>query len=173
MSKSFSLIVAVALLVFTAGGCELADFIGESSTSQPAAKPAPQPKAQPKAEAKAAMPPVLLLEVNDATDPVEVGKTTIYRVTVYNQGTTAAKNVKLVCKLDSKQQFVTATGVTQMSISDTTITSQSIATLNAGAKAQWMVTVKAAAAGDCRFTATVTADGMPQAISEPEATMNY
>ena len=57
--------------------------------------------------------PALLLELVDRQDPVRVGDTEVYRVTVLNQGSGADNDVKVTCTLPDQFKFVDVSGPTK------------------------------------------------------------
>jgi uncharacterized repeat protein (TIGR01451 family) len=117
--------------------------------------------------------PALLLEVVDSPDPVRLNGETTYTITVTNQGSAVATNVKVVCTLEGEMTFVSAGGATNASAEGTTVTFQPLATLAAKAKATYTVTVKATGVGDVRFKTSMTADQLKRPVEETEATNFY
>ncbi|HOQ05589.1 MAG TPA: CARDB domain-containing protein [Anaerohalosphaeraceae bacterium] len=117
--------------------------------------------------------PALLLEVVDVADPIEVGQNETYVITVTNQGTATATNLKIVCMLEDTMQFVSADGATKGSAEGNKVTFAPLASLNAKAKASWKVTVKAAKEGDVRFGVVLNADQLDRDVQETESTHFY
>ncbi len=117
--------------------------------------------------------PAVLLEVVDVDDPIEVGRTETYELSVVNQGSTALTNVVIVCALEDTQEFVSGTGVTTAQAQGHIITFAPLAMLPPKATAKWQVIVKALAAGDVRFSAELTSDQFKRPINETEATRQY
>lgn len=66
--------------------------------------------------------PALLLSLVDQTDPVRVGNTEVYRVTVVNQGSGPDQDVKLTCTLPDQFSFVDATGAGSGNADGSTVT---------------------------------------------------
>jgi len=115
----------------------------------------------------------LLLEVIDLSDPIEVGHNETYVITVTNQGSAVATNVKINCVLEDTMQFVSADGATQGSAEGNKITFVPLASLKAKAKATWRVTIKAVKTGDVRFRVTMDADQIDRNVEETESTHFY
>jgi uncharacterized repeat protein (TIGR01451 family) len=115
----------------------------------------------------------ILLEVVDVSDPIEVGKNETYIVTVTNQGSAPDTEIAVKCTLEDSMQFVSAGGATAGSFADGVITFQPLATLAPKAKASWKVEVKAAKAGDIRFTTHLNSKQLGREVMETEATNFY
>ncbi len=117
--------------------------------------------------------PAVLFEVVDIEDPIEVGQQDTYELSVTNQGLTTLTNVKIVCTLESSQQFVSCTGATTAQAQEHIITTAPLAGLSPKDTAKWQVVVKSLAPGDVRFTAELTSDQFKRPINETEATHQY
>lgn len=117
--------------------------------------------------------PAIALEVIDGPDPVEVGTTTVYTVTVTNQGTAVDRNIRVVAELPTQMSFVGATGDTDVTAAGQSLTFNPVASLAAGAQATWRVTVRANAAGNVRFALQMTSDEFTEPVRETEATNLY
>ena len=113
------------------------------------------------------------LEVVDAEDPVEVGGNTTYIVTASNEGSAADGNIRIICQLDDKVQFVTAAGATAGSLIGKTVSFAPLRTLEPKTKASWRVIVKGLQAGDVRFKATMHTDQLALPLEGMEATHIY
>jgi uncharacterized repeat protein (TIGR01451 family) len=120
--------------------------------------------------------PAILLEVVDTTDPIAVGDEVAYVITVTNQGSAPATNVKIGCKLPDNTQFVSADGKTQVTLSASNpleLMVHPLAALTPGQKASWKVTVKGLRPADARFAVELTSDQLTSPVSETEATTFY
>lgn len=117
--------------------------------------------------------PAILLEVVDVNDPVRVGDQTTYQITVTNQGSAPGTNIELVFNLEASMEAVSYTGATAGTANGRTITFAPIPTLAPKAQATFTVTVRALAAGDTRFHATMTSDQLTRPVEETEATNLY
>ena len=117
--------------------------------------------------------PAILLEVIDTIDPIEVGQETTFVVTAINQGSTSDSNVKVVATLPSSLAFVSGKGLTPVSAMGSTITMAPVATLAAGAKAEWRVTVRAKSRQDARSRWELSSDQFKVPVIETESTNLY
>lgn len=115
----------------------------------------------------------ILLEVIDLADPIEVGNNETYEIVVTNQGSAPATNVKIVCKLEDSQEYVSSTGASVGQADGKTINFQPVPSIPAKGKATWRVVVKALEEDDVRFTVTMTSDQIGRPVSETEATHQY
>ncbi len=117
--------------------------------------------------------PASRLQVIDLEDPVEVSHTTTYLITVVNEGSAADSNVRIVCTLDDKVQYVSSAGATAGSIMGKTVNFAPLRTLEPKAKATWRVVVRGARAGDVRFKVSMHTDQLALPIEHTEATHVY
>jgi uncharacterized repeat protein (TIGR01451 family) len=117
--------------------------------------------------------PAILLEVVDVEDPIQVGDSETYVITVTNQGSAVDTNIRIVCELEANATFVSASGATAGSAAGQTITFQPLAQLGAKEKATFRVVVKTVKAGDTRFKVTMTSDQLTRPVQETEATNIY
>jgi len=104
---------------------------------------------------------------------VEVGSTTTYLVTVSNEGSAADSNIRIVCMLDDKLQYVSSAGATAGSLMGKTVSFAPLQRLEPKTKATWRVIVKGVQAGDVRFRVTMHTDELALPIEEMEATHIY
>ena len=117
--------------------------------------------------------PAVLIEVIDLDDPIEVGTNETYVISVLNQGSAVLTNLKFVCTLEDKQQFVSGSGSSPVSAEGGTITLEKLPVLNPKETVSWRVIVKAVAAGDVRFNGELTCDQFKTPIPKAEATQQY
>jgi len=118
----------------------------------------------------------LSLEVVDNEDPIAVGSEVIYTITVKNQGSAPARNVRVECALEDGMGLAEADGATKREGSGEPAKSFAFVSLDAlapGQTATWWVKVKAQKAGDVRFRASVTSGEMERPVGETEATKFY
>lgn len=113
--------------------------------------------------------PAILLEVVD-TDPVRVGETTTYTITVTNQGSAAGENIELDATLEPEMEFVSGTGPTPVTGSGKQVDLGKLAVLPVGGRAEWKIVVKATAVGDVRFRLVMTEKRLTRPVEETEAT---
>lgn len=117
--------------------------------------------------------PAILLEVVDEADPVEVGMTETYTITVTNQGTAPGTNIAMTCILAEEQELVGVTGSSRATTNGRNITLAPIASLEPGVQLSWRVTVRAKTAGDIRFSVMMKSDQLSSPVNETEATTFY
>jgi len=113
------------------------------------------------------------LDLIDLEDPVEVGSTTTYLITVTNEGSAADRNIRVACMLDEKLQYVSSAGATAGTIMGKTVSFAPLRTLEPKAKATWRVVVKGARAGDVLFKATMYTGELALPVEATEATHVY
>ncbi len=117
--------------------------------------------------------PAILLEVIDVEDPIQVGDTETYVITVTNQGSATDTNIKIVCTLEPEMSHVSSGGATRSTAADRTVTFAPLASLAPKAKATWQVKVKAEKPGDVRFKVSMTSNQIGRPVEETEATNFY
>ncbi len=113
------------------------------------------------------------LEIIDLEDPVEVGGTTTYLITVTNQGSAADTNVRIVCGLDDNLQYVSSAGATAGSIMGKTVSFAPLRNLEPKSKSTWRVVVRGARASDVRFKVTMHTDQLALPMEYTEITHIY
>jgi uncharacterized repeat protein (TIGR01451 family) len=119
--------------------------------------------------------PAVLLEVIDLEDPDEVGTTTTYLITVTNQGSADATNVKIIAEVQPEAVYDSSSGATPGTAAARTVTFAPLAKIAPKAKAEWRVVVKSTKAGDTRFKVSMTTDQIASqgAVQETESTRFY
>ncbi|MHC4940778.1 MAG: hypothetical protein ACYTHK_17695 [Planctomycetota bacterium] len=110
------------------------------------------------------------IEVKDEVDPLQTGSQAVYVVTVRNQGTAAATNIKLVCKLEEGMGFVEAGGSSKGNAADGQVIFEVVPELAAKATLSWRIVVTGEKAGDARFGVEVTADQLDRPVEASEST---
>jgi len=113
------------------------------------------------------------LEIVDLEDPLEVGGSTTYIITASNEGSAVDNNIRIVCMLDDKLQYVSSAGATAGSLMGKTVSFAPLHSLEPKTKATWRVVVKGLQAGDARFKATMHTDQLALPIEQMEATHIY
>jgi len=113
------------------------------------------------------------LEVVDLEDPIEVGSHTTYTMMVMNQGSASDTNIRVVCTLEDKVQYISSSGVTAGSIMGNTVSFAPLHSLSPKEKATWQIVVKGVRPGDVRFRATMSSDQLTRPVEETEATYIY
>ena len=116
--------------------------------------------------------PALLLEVADPRESVPVGRRAAYRVVVKNQGTGAAKNVKVTVVVPDEYANVRGSTPSGSAIKPegSKLYFPPVKELPAGGSVTFMVEVEGAKAGDARVRAEVLADSLTKPLSEEQST---
>ncbi len=118
--------------------------------------------------------PALLMEVVDEQDPILIGKSVVYAITITNQGSATANNIRIACTLEDSMEYVSGSGATKPEKSTTSSVSFApLPSLAPGKQAVWNVTVKGLKTGDIRFKATMISDELSRYVEETEATRLY
>lgn len=117
--------------------------------------------------------PAVLLEVVDLTDPVRIGNQQTYVITVTNQGSAPATNVRIAAEFEDNFEYISSSGITAGSASGRKVTFQPLASLAVGQKATWQVLLRATEAGDTRFTVNMNTDELQRPVMETESTYAY
>lgn len=117
--------------------------------------------------------PAILLEVVDLADPIEVGGTETYVITVTNQGSADDRDIVITCELAPQQSFVDAQGPTTGTASGQTVTFAPLPSLAPKQKVEYRVQVKGTDVGDVRFKTTLTSRETEVPVQETESTHIY
>lgn len=113
------------------------------------------------------------MEVVDIEDPVRVGSQTTYVISVKNQGSAAATNIRINCLLEGNVQYVSSAGATAGSLEGQMVKFFPLSSLEPQARAAWRVIVAAVQPGDVRFKAVMNADQLTRPVEETESTHIY
>jgi len=117
--------------------------------------------------------PIMRLDVVDLEDPVAVGENVTYLITVANDGSAPDHNVRVVCQLEDKIQYVSTSGATDPSVMGHTISFAQLRTLEPNTKATWRIVCRATSPGGVRFKVNMTSDVLSRPIDQTEATYLY
>ena len=115
----------------------------------------------------------LSMEVVDVEDPVRVGTQTTYVISVTNQGSAAATNIRINCLLESNVQYVSSAGATAGLLEGQMVKFYPLSSLEPKARAAWRVVVAAVKPGDVRFKAVMNVDQLTRPVEETESTHIY
>ena len=85
----------------------------------------------------------LTVDIDDADDPVEVGKPTRYTITVVNQGQAAASNVRIVANVPDQMEPTGAKGPTTFKIEGQRVVFEPLMNLAGASEAAFQVDVRA------------------------------
>jgi len=110
------------------------------------------------------------IDVRDEVDPLEVGTNAVYLVSVRNQGTAAATNIRVVCKLEEGMLFVESTGASEGKAEADGIVFATVEELAAKATLSWRIVVEGQKEGDRRFHVEVSADQLDRPVDASEST---
>jgi uncharacterized repeat protein (TIGR01451 family) len=117
--------------------------------------------------------PAILLEVIDLEDPIEVGKEVVYEIRVLNQGSIADTGIRLECRLDDSQEYVSGSGPTPVNATGRDVTTEPLAQLAPRETATWRITCRALNPADARFHVRMTSDSIKRSVDETESTRHY
>lgn len=117
--------------------------------------------------------PAILLEVVDLQDPIEVGTTATYVISVTNQGTAPDTNIRIAAILPEQQEHLSSGGATTSRPEGQRIVFAPLAKLEPKQKAEWKLTVTARKPGDARLAVELTSDQFKSLIRETESTNLY
>ncbi|MCP5461698.1 MAG: DUF11 domain-containing protein [bacterium] len=117
--------------------------------------------------------PAILMEVIDVDDPVEIGAETTYVITITNQGSAPATNVKIIGVLEENTEYVSSSGESTAELKGKEVEFAPIPSIPAKGVATLKVQVKALKAGDTRFKVKLNSDQLTRTVEETESTTMY
>ena len=117
--------------------------------------------------------PAVLLEVIDINDPIRIGESSTYVITVTNQGSSSISNLKVMCEMEKEMSYLSSTGPSKGMAAGRKLEFEPLSQLAPNDRAIWRVTVKAIGIGDLRFKTAIKSDQFERVISETEATTFY
>jgi uncharacterized repeat protein (TIGR01451 family) len=109
----------------------------------------------------------------DLEDPILVGGTETYEITIINQGSAVDTNIRLVCTLPDNMEYITGSGPTEATVKGKKVTFAPLVNLAPKARAIYRLTCKANTTGDVRFHVEMTSDQIKSPVEENEATRIY
>ncbi len=115
----------------------------------------------------------ILLELADQADPVAVGESETYTITVTNQGSAVDTNVRVSFWFEPNLQYVSSSGSTIGTLQEDTVVFEPLASLPAQSDAVWRVVLQGVSPGDTRSKVTLTSDQLTRPVEETEATHIY
>jgi len=113
------------------------------------------------------------MQITDTVDPLPIGNTTTYEITVTNQGLIAVHNAGLSVYLPDSVSYVTSTGPSAATVVGRTVTFAPLVSFNTGITVTFTVTVTGVAPGDVLCRATLTYDEFDLPIASEEGTTIY
>lgn len=118
--------------------------------------------------------PAILLEVIDVEDPIQVGGTEKYYITVTNQGSAPDMNIIIKAGFEDQLDYVSSNGPTAaVRESAKSVEFAPLASLGVGQKATWEVVTVAKSEGDHRTSVKLTSDMLSRSVDETESTHVY
>lgn len=116
----------------------------------------------------------ILFEVRDVVDPIEVNGETVYEISVLNQGSKAATNVRVHVLLPPEMQPVAAEGPAQHVMEGRQVAFEPLARLAPKADTLYRVRVRGIQPGDLRVRVQVLTDEMRDVpVTKEESTRVY
>ncbi|HEX8200600.1 MAG TPA: hypothetical protein VF590_08935, partial [Isosphaeraceae bacterium] len=114
--------------------------------------------------------PALLLEFVDQEDPVRVGETELYIISVINQGSGEDRNVQVVCTLPQELEYVDSVGPTKPQVEGRKIRLGTLERLGPRDRVTWKLQARALRAGDVRTRVELSSDYLNIPVPEVEPT---
>lgn len=114
--------------------------------------------------------PALLLEMVDNNDPVRIGDTTTYIITVKNQGTGVANGVIITANLPQELEYRSASGDSEVQNEGQNEVQFRPIDLAPGEVAMWNIEAQANAPADVRVRVQMQSEYLAQAVPEVEPT---
>lgn len=116
----------------------------------------------------------ILFEVRDVVDPIEVGGETVYEISVLNQGSKAATNVRVHVLLPPEMEPVAAEGPTQHLIEGRQVAFEALSRLAPKADTMYRLRVRGLEPGDLRVRVQLLTDEMRDVpVTKEESTRVY
>ncbi len=115
----------------------------------------------------------LFCEIDDLTDPIEIGSDTAYRVKVVNQGLQAATNIRLNVDFPSGIEPVSVSGSIAHQIQGQRVVFSAIDRLDAQQETVVTITAKGTVEGDHRVVVSMASDARETQIAKEETTQVY
>jgi len=115
----------------------------------------------------------VMLEVIDIEDPVEIGTSTTYTITVTNQGSAPATGIDVTCFLEESVRYISSTGATSGLLEGNMLKFAILDSLAPKTKAVWRVVVQALEPTDSLFKVIMNTEQLSRPVQETEATHLY
>lgn len=115
--------------------------------------------------------PALNVSICDTEDPVCIGETTSYCISVVNQGSETDSNVVVTVNFPKEIVPLSATGDTPGTVSGQTVNFAPLQNLGPRMTAKFRVDARAASSGDARINVNVTSDSIKTPIMQQESTI--
>jgi uncharacterized repeat protein (TIGR01451 family) len=114
--------------------------------------------------------PAFRIDVQDRNDPVEVGQTTSYDITIINRGTMAGSDIEITATVPPQLKVVNVRGPTQPKVEAGKITFPPLATLPVGQKIIYGVDAQALKAGRAIFEVQLRTPLLKEPVTQQEST---
>ena len=115
--------------------------------------------------------PALNVCIVDTEDPICIGETTTYNITVVNQGSEADNNVVVTLTFPDELEPLRASGDSQGQVSGQTVKFAAYPNLGARQTLKYRVDAKAKKSGDARVKLEVSSDSIKTPIVQQESTI--
>ncbi len=115
--------------------------------------------------------PALSVCIQDTENPICIGESTSYNISVMNQGSESDSNVNIVVRFPKEIAPTSTTGDVQGKISGSTVTFGPIGTLNSRQTINVRIDAKAKESGDGRVVVEVSSDSIKTPIMQQESTI--
>lgn len=115
----------------------------------------------------------LFCEIDDLTDPIEIGNDTAYRVKVVNQGLQAATNIRLNVDFPAGIEPMSVSGSVPHQIQGQRVVFSPIDRLDAQQETVVTITAKGTVEGDHRVVVSMSSDARETQIAKEESTQVY
>jgi len=115
----------------------------------------------------------LRIQTIDQTDPVPVGDSTTYDISVKNQGSAEDLNIQLTGTIPEEMEFVSGQGRTVVENTGNQVRFGKLDALPPGEMASWQVVTRANEAGRVQFELELISDANPTPVMENEPTTIY
>lgn len=126
-----------------------------------------------KIETKLQGVPAVHLELTDAQDPIRVGESSIYELTLRNQGTQPLSPIRLQMTAPMQFKFIEADGDTEVRFEERALHFDDLPTLAAGQELSWRLKFEAVRTGQAFFEARLQTPALDQIVIEQEPTTVY
>lgn len=115
----------------------------------------------------------LFFEIDDVADPIEIDSDTLYHVRVTNQGSKAARGIRLSVELPDALELVGADGPSKSTTTGQIIMFEPIEQLNASGELLFKIQARGLQAGDHRIRVMMQSDDHTQPVVKEESTRVY
>lgn len=115
--------------------------------------------------------PALNVCIVETEDPICIGETTSYNISVINQGSEADSNVVVTVKFPPELQALSASGDAAGKVDGQTVTFAPVKSFNARQTLKYRVDAKGVSSGDARVIVEVSSDSIKTPIVQQESTI--